>query len=103
MACMDATLSMSWLEMGTIPNSGYEFAGDYNPKGCFAYLSGDYKGLSYYGTGGTVEQMQESLLDPMWRPQGYDCNGEWYFKFKSWIDSMWGCFSCFFIGFLGPT
>ena len=51
MACMDATLSMSWLEMGTIPNSGYEFAGDYNPKGCFAYLSGDYKGLSFYGTG----------------------------------------------------
>ena len=78
MACMDAILSLSWLEMGTIPNSGYEFAGDYNPKGCFAYLSGNYKGLSYYGTGGTVEQMQQSLENPMWRPQGYDCNGEWY-------------------------
>ena len=75
---MDAILSLSWLEMGTIPNSGYEFAGDYNPKGCFAYLSGDYKGLSYYGTGGTVEQMQQSVKNPKWRPQGYDCNGEWY-------------------------
>ena len=76
MACIDATLSMNF-EMGTIPNSGYEFAGDYEPKGCYVYLSGDFEGLSFYGTGGTVEEMQQSLQNPKSRPQGYDCNSEY--------------------------
>ena len=58
--------------MGTNPN----FAGDYETKGCYAYLDGVYKGLSFYGTGGTVEQMQKLVKNPKWRPQGYDCNGE---------------------------
>jgi hypothetical protein len=71
LACSAATLSMSF-EMGTNPN----FAGDYETKGCYAYLDGVYKGLSFYGTGGTVEQMQKSVKNPKWRPQGYDCNGE---------------------------
>ena len=71
LACIAATLSMSF-EMGTNPN----FAGDYETKGCYAYLDGEYKGLSFYGTGGTVEQMQQSVQNPKWRPQGYDCNGE---------------------------
>ena len=51
LACIDATLSMSF-EIGTIANSGYEFAGDYEPKGCYVYLSGDFEGLTFYGTGG---------------------------------------------------
>ena len=74
-ACIAATLSINF-EMGTIQNSKYEFAGDYENKGCYVYLSGDFKGLSFYGTGGTVEEMQQSLQNPKERPQGYDCNGE---------------------------
>ena len=76
LACIVATLSMSF-EMGTIPNSGYEFAGDYEPKGCYVYMSGDFEGLSFFGTGGTVEEMQQSLQNPKERPQGYDCNSEY--------------------------
>ena len=82
LACYAATLSMSF-EIGTISNSENEFTGDYETKGCYAYLSGNYKGLSFHGTGGTLEQMQQSLQNPKWRPKGYDCNGEQYFKFKS--------------------
>ena len=63
-------------EVGTIQNSEYEFAGDYEPKGCYVYLSGDFEGLSFYGTGGTVEEMQQLLQNPKGRPQGYDCNSE---------------------------
>ena len=63
-------------EIGTISNSENEFAGDYETKGCYVYLSGDFEGLSFYGTGGTVEEMQQSLQNPKERPQGYDCNGE---------------------------
>ena len=74
-ACIAATLSMNF-EMGTIQNSEHEFAGDYENKGCYVYLDGVYKGLSFYGTGGTVEEMQQSLQNPEERPQGYDCNGE---------------------------
>ena len=31
--------------------------------------------MMYYGTGGTTDQMQESLTAPMYRPKGYDCAG----------------------------
>ena len=80
-------------QTGTIQNSGYDFAGDYVNKGCYVYLYGGFEGLSFYGTNGTVEQMQQSLQNPMQRPQGYDCNGEKNFKFKS----------CLFISLLEPT
>ena len=76
MACIDATVLMNF-EKATIANSGYEFTGDYLTKGCFVYLSGNYEGLSFYGTGGTVEEMQQSLQNPKERPQGYDCNSEY--------------------------
>ncbi len=74
-ACIAATLSMGF-QTGTIQNSGYDFAGDYENKGCYVYLYGTFEGLSFYGKNGTVEQMQQSLQNPMQRPQGYDCNGE---------------------------
>ena len=63
-------------EQATIATSGYEFAGNYGTKGCYVYLSGDFEGLSFYGTGGTVEEMQQSLQNLKERPQGYDCNSE---------------------------
>ena len=44
----------------------------YSNEGCYVYLSGSYKGLAFYGTGGTVAQMQLPISDL--RPRGYDCN-----------------------------
>jgi hypothetical protein len=50
LACIVSTLSMGF-QLGTPSNSEHEFAGDYEIKGCSVYLSGYYKGLSFYGTG----------------------------------------------------
>ena len=44
----------------------------YSNEGCYVYLSGSYKGLALYGTGGTVAQMQLPISEL--RPRGYDCN-----------------------------
>ena len=72
-ACLDAGKRLN-LQVG---GGGYEFADHYSTKGCYAYDSGNakYAGMMYYGTGGTTEQMQESLTAPMYRPKGYDCAG----------------------------
>ena len=72
-ACLDAGRRLNLEEGG----GGYDFAGDYLTQGCYAYDSShaNYPGTMYYGTGGTTEQMQESLEAPMYRPKGYDCSG----------------------------
>ena len=57
-----------------IGGAGYEFAGDYTPKGCYTYSSGTYKGRAYYGTGGTLDQMKTLPGGNKYRPVGYDCN-----------------------------
>ena len=58
----------------TLGGNGYDFVGDYTTKGCYAYTSGQFAGLVYYGTGGTEEQIKTSLEAPKYRPNGYDCN-----------------------------
>ncbi len=52
---------------------GYEFAGDYSTKGCYAYSDGSFAGRAYYGIGGIDEEMEASALFPQHRPDGYDC------------------------------
>ncbi|MBT7852487.1 MAG: hypothetical protein HN675_04145, partial [Opitutae bacterium] len=37
--------------------AGTEFAGDYGTKGLYAYSSGNYEGMAFFGTGGTEEEM----------------------------------------------
>ena len=44
-------------------------------KGCYAYPTGIYEGLVFYGTGGSKEKMQDQVVQGKFRPQGYDCNG----------------------------
>jgi len=52
----------------------HDFQGNYNPKGCYAYKSGTYKGHVYFGTGGTEQQMKEDINESdKFRPQGDDC------------------------------
>ena len=55
--------------------NGFNFAGDYRTKGCYAYKegSGTYGGISFYGNGGKIEQMKEPPSDHLYRPDNYDC------------------------------
>lgn len=53
---------------------GSFFAGDWSTKGCYAYLSGEYAGMVFYSTGGTMDEMKTSLGGTKYRPVGYDCN-----------------------------
>ena len=55
---------------------GYDFQNkNYSTKGCYAYNRGSYKGLAFYGNGGTESQMEaKPTADSQWfRPDGYDC------------------------------
>jgi len=60
---------------------GYEFAGDYNTKGCYGYEDGHYAKRMYYGEGGTEDEMKEIPDKPKIRPDGYDCN-DWCTPFS---------------------
>ena len=53
--------------------AGSSFEGPYTWKGCYGYSGGHFNGRLYYGTGGTIEEMQETLASPRYRPIGYDC------------------------------
>ena len=69
-ACLDAA-KREGLKTGGL---GAAFSGNYDPKGCYAYRSGRFGGIAYFGTGGSIEEMQEkSLNSPRYRPKGFDC------------------------------
>ena len=59
-------------ELGT---SRYGFAGDYRTKGCYAYKSGSYQNVMFYGTEGSKEETKSDLTGSKYRPPGYDCIG----------------------------
>merc|ERR1719510_1072257 len=52
------------LEIG---GGDYDFAGNYGTKGCFAYSSGEYEGMAYFGTGGSQAEMAASVASPKYR------------------------------------
>ena len=72
-ACRDAATVLG-LQVGS---TGSSFASDYPTKGCYAEISGEHAGQAYYGTGGSVEDMQKELTAPgnKYRPRNYDCTG----------------------------
>ena len=73
-ACRSAG-EKSGLEFG---GGGYEFIGEYETKGCYAYTeeSSDYGGRIYYGIGGERDDMKmDPSKDNQYRPLGYDCTG----------------------------
>ena len=41
-----------------IGGEGYDFEGDYGTKGCYAYDSGTYEGIAFFGTGGDAADME---------------------------------------------
>jgi len=47
--------------------AGYDFAGPYGTKGCYTYGSGKYKGMVYFGTGGTEDEMVTAPAPPKFR------------------------------------
>merc|ERR1719191_2116339 len=54
----------------------YRFSGKYSIKGCYAYSTGGWKGIAFYGTGGTEAQMKASPGRGKMRPEGHDqCGG----------------------------
>ena len=53
---------------------GFNFVGPHLTKGCYAYESGSYANLAYYGVGGTEDQIKVQLATPKYRPLGYDCS-----------------------------
>ena len=71
-ACSDAADDLGLLKGG----GGHSFAGVHTIKGCYAYKSGRYANMAYYGTGGSAGDMQSKLpIDsPEYRPTGYDCS-----------------------------
>ena len=70
-ACRDAA-NLLGLSLG---DGSYSFAGDYSTNGCYAYSAGANAGQAFYGTGGTTDQMKQSLSGNVYRPSGYDCKG----------------------------
>ena len=56
---------------------GLNFARDFKVTfGCFSFSRGGLKGIVFYGTGGTIEQMKEDVSPGKFRPNGYDCPTE---------------------------
>jgi hypothetical protein len=43
--------------------NGYPFAGNWGIKGLYAYKSGKYNGIAFFGTGGTEKQMKDPLTN----------------------------------------
>ena len=69
-ACMDAVIGQGLKPGG----GGSNFIGDWSTKGCYAYKTGRYAGIAFYGTGGS-DQEKKTLLnsDEIYRPIGHDC------------------------------
>ena len=68
-ACRDSANSLGL----TLGGGGYPFKSHFKIKGCYAYSSGKYAGLVFYGTGGTPDQMKTVLSGEKYRPTGYNC------------------------------
>ena len=71
-ACSDAADDLGLLKGG----GGRNFVGDYTIKGCYAFKSGRYANMAYYGTGGSAGDMQSQLpiTSSAYRLTGYDCS-----------------------------
>ena len=75
-ACEDAVNKLGLQKGG----KGYSFtASSYSTKGCFAYASGTFANIAFYGLGGSEEENKIAPVNspnksPKYRPSGYDCS-----------------------------
>ena len=60
------------------------FSGKYSTKGCHAFESGDFKDMIFYGTDGSIEEMTEPLMSPLYRPIALDSTAKGY-----WVCYLW--------------
>ena len=70
-ACENAGKTLG-LQLG---GHGYPFSKNFATKGCYAYDSGKYQGMIFYGTGGSEDEMKLTPSRPKYRPQIFDCLG----------------------------
>lgn len=68
--CKKAALEMG-LKLGGF---GFGFAGHYPTKGCYFYESGKYKGIAFYGIGGSEAQQSNPLTLPQKRVTSVQCS-----------------------------
>ena len=70
-ACIDAAENLG------LTRKGERYSGEYVLKGCYAYSSGSNRGTYWYGTGGSVADIKDSLEGEgklsYYRPKGFDC------------------------------
>ena len=77
-ACRSAGKKLG-LEFG---GGGYEFIGEYETKGCYAYKEESLENgrRLYFGTGGKTDDMKmDPSKDDQYRPLGYDCESNSHF------------------------
>ena len=75
-ACIDAAETLGLTSGSRV--KGESFADeDHVLKGCYAYSSGTYKGTYWYGTGGSLAEIKDTLEGGerlrYYRPKGFDC------------------------------
>ena len=70
-ACRAAAQGVG-LQLG---GGGHEFEGNYAQKGCYAYSSGRFAGMAYYGLGGSDSEISDPMTnsEQKYRPSGWDC------------------------------
>ena len=70
--------------------NGYSFSSStYTTKGCYAYKSGTYENVMFYGTEGTQEERKSELVLPKYRPPGYDCKGNFQLISYSYLVNLY--------------
>ena len=71
MRCQDeSTCRQVALDKGlNLGGHGFNFAGNYNTKGLYSYHTGKYKGMAFFGTGGSIDEMTLKLDGNKYRPQ----------------------------------
>ena len=63
-ACMNASLNLG-LQLG---DAKKDFIGNHTIKGCYSI-----EGKTFFGIGGSKADNRKPIINPLYRPNGYDC------------------------------
>lgn len=66
-----AAAKMAGFNLG---GKGFRFKGHFSTKGCFGYKSDQYKGVAYFGIGGTLADRKKKRSSPKIDVPGADCS-----------------------------
>jgi len=87
-ACREAASALG-LTLGGV---GYDFAGDYHTKGCYAYTSGQYAGHAYYGQIGGADVTSSSQHNALNNAAKYRVAGTFGCTARMGETEFIGCF-----------